>query len=414
MLSRMSVALVSGLILMGSESLSAEDLRGFSPRLAVPRVAPVGKEGRTSDQEKMLASVPDDNVFKTMAHDPELFARWRELGGYLLNGSTLPPRDREIVILRMGWLCQAPYEWSQHARIAKAVVNMTDAEVHRIAEGSSARGWPDFERTLLRMVDEVHYDAQISDDSWQALRARYSLEQTIDALYTAAQYQLVSMVLNSLGVQLDPSLQDRMPTDATAPRVAVIPTAKRLTSPRVRPLVVDALAPEQRELVTPQLRDGKLPNFDGTLINHAKLYRPYWRFGSYFQHNSHLPPRTRELLILRTSWLIKTEYEWSHHVPIAKEAGLSDVEIARITQGARANGWSEDQAALLQAAHELRREAFISDAAWKALARRHSLKQMLEIIFVVGSYTMTGAAINSFGVQLEPGYRGFSSGAIQN
>jgi hypothetical protein len=67
---------------------------------------------------------------------------------------------------------------------------------------------------------------------------------------------------------------------------------------------------------------------------------------------------------------------------------------------------------LLQAAHELRREAFISDAVWKAAARYHSLKQML--IFIVGGYTVTGAAINSFGVQLEPGYRGFSSGAIQN
>jgi len=80
----------------------------------------------------------------------------------------------------------------------------------------------------------------------------------------------------------------------------------------------------------------------------------------------------------------------------------------------KSNGWSEDQAPLRQAADELRREAFISDATWKALARRHSLKQMLEIIFTVGGYTMTGAAINSFGVQLEPGYRGFSSGAIQN
>jgi alkylhydroperoxidase family enzyme len=399
---------------MGANAVSAEDLRGFSPRLGVPRVAPVGKEGRTSDQEKILAGAPDYNIFKTMAHHPELSARWGELAGYLLNGSTLPPRDREIVILRMGWLCQAPYEWSQHARIAKAVVNMTDAEVHRVAEGAAAKGWPDFEQMLLRMVDEVHYDAQISENTWQALRARYSLEQTIDVLYTAVQYQLVSMVLNSLGVQLDPSLQDRMPTDATPPRVAVIPTAKRLTSPRVRPLVVDALTPEQRELVIPQLRDGTLPNFDGTLINHTKFYRPWWRFGSYLQDDSHLPPKTRELLILRTAWLIKTEYEWAHHVPIAKEAGLTDAEIARIKQGVRAKGWSEDQAALLQAADELRQEAFISDATWKALAQRYSLKQMFEIIFTVGGYTMTGTAINSFGVQLEPGYRGFGSGAIQN
>ncbi|HYM35438.1 MAG TPA: carboxymuconolactone decarboxylase family protein, partial [Steroidobacteraceae bacterium] len=124
----------------------AADSEKFSPRLSVPRLAPIGKEGRTPEQEKMLASRPDYNIYKTLAHHPELYTRWSGMGQYLLNGSTLPPRDREIIILRMGWLCQAPYEWSQHARIAQADVKMTAAEVHRIAEGGNAKEWCDFER----------------------------------------------------------------------------------------------------------------------------------------------------------------------------------------------------------------------------------------------------------------------------
>src|SRR5580658_3224997 len=71
----------------------------FSPRLTQPRLAPIGKDGRTAAQQKMLASRPDFNIFNPLAHDPELYARWSGLGQYLLDASTLPPRDREIIIL---------------------------------------------------------------------------------------------------------------------------------------------------------------------------------------------------------------------------------------------------------------------------------------------------------------------------
>ncbi len=145
----------------------------FSPRLIQPRVPVVANNGRTPAQEKMLSGRPDYNIFKTLAHDPELYGRWSGLGQYLLNASTLPPRDREIIILRMGWLCQAPYEWSQHARIAKASANMTDVEVRAIAAGAAASSLSDFDRTLIRMTDELRYDTEISDTTWTALRTRY-------------------------------------------------------------------------------------------------------------------------------------------------------------------------------------------------------------------------------------------------
>jgi alkylhydroperoxidase family enzyme len=307
----------------------------------------------------------------------------------------------------MGWLCQAPYEWSQHARIAQADVKMTAAEVHRIAEGANAKEWTDFERVLINMVDEIRYDTKISDKTWIALRAKYSLEQTMDAMYTAAQYQLVSMALNSLGVQLDPILADRIPTDLPMPKVAGIPTSARLATPRVKPVPLSELSGERLELVKPRIRDGKLPNLYATLINHPKLYGPRSTFGTYMQRESLVPPKTRELLIMRTGWLIKTEYEWAHHAPIAKEAGLTDAEIARIVKGPAEKEWTEEQRAALQAVDELRREAFVSDATWKTLAKYYSKEQMIEIVYTVGAYAMTGTAINSLGIQVEEGYPGF-------
>lgn len=376
----------------------------FSPRPETPRLAPLGPTGRTDAQAKMLASRPDYNIYKTLAHHPDLYARWSPLGQFLLNGSSLPPREREIVMLRMGWLCQSEYEWSQHARIAKSSAGMTDAEVHRIAEGPNAPGWTDFERTLLRMVDELRYETMISDATWKALKTKYSDQQIMESLFTAAQYQLVSMALNSLGVQLDPALADRLPKDIPLPKLASRPTTPRLRTPRIQPLALDAMTSEQREIVTPQVRNGALPNLYATIANHPKLYGPRLRFGSYLQRESLLPPKTRELLIMRTAWLIKSEYEWAHHVEAAKAAGLSDAEIARIATGPNAAGWSEEHQALLTAADELRREALVSAATWKTLQQHYDAKQIVEIVYTIGGYTMTGLAINSFGIQVEPGY----------
>lgn len=377
---------------------------GFSPRLTTPRVAPLTREQASAEQQAMLASRPDFNIYKTLAHNVRLYERWTPLGRFLLNGTSLPAREREIVILRMGWLCQSEYEWSQHARIGQAQAGLSAQEIRRIAQGPGAAGWSDFERTLLTMVDELRYEAQLSDATWRALRERYSLEQTLEALFTAAQYQLVSMALNSLGVQLDPSLADRLPTRLTPPAVATLPSSPRLRTPRLAPLPEAQWSQEQRRLITPVINQDKVPNLFATLLHHPTLYAPRREFGSYLQRDSRLAAKSRELLIMRTAWSIQCEYEWAHHVEYAKQAGLGEADIARIAAGPTARGWTAHDAALLQAADELRREAFIGAATWRELAKHYDTQQLIEIVFTVGGYTMTGLAINSLGIQVEPGY----------
>ena len=100
------------------------------------------------------------------------------------------------------------------------------------------------------MVDELRYDTMISDATWQALRTKYSVQQVMEAMYTAAQYQLVSMALNSLGVQLDPGLEDRLPKDVRLPALATQPKSPRLKQPRVPPLQPKSeWTEEQRKLI---------------------------------------------------------------------------------------------------------------------------------------------------------------------
>jgi alkylhydroperoxidase family enzyme len=401
-------AVIATLAALSGSPASQAQSGAFSPRLTKPRIAPVPEQERNEAQRQMLASRPDYNVYKTLAHHPELFSRWSGLGRFVMNGSSLPARHREMLMLRMGWLCQSEYEWSQHARIATSSAGVTDQDIHRIAEGPKAAGWTNFERGLLRMVDELRYDATVGDATWRALRAEYSDQQMMEAVFTAAQYQLVSMALNSFGVQLDQGLRHRLPRDLAPPPLARPATVARLSTPRITPLGPEQLTPQQREMISQQIREGgSALNLYATMLQHPGLYAPRASFGTYLRSETSLPPRTRELLIMRTAFLTGAEYEWSHHVERARAVGLTDGEIARIAAGPEAAGWNEEGRAVLRAADELRREAFISDGAWAVLSKQYDIKQLIEIVFTVGGYTMTSLAINSFGIQTEPGYPAF-------
>jgi len=147
------------------------------------------------------------NIFKALANHEKLAKRWLVFGNHILSKSTLPPREREIVILRMGWLCQAPYEWGQHVHIGRRA-GLTDEEMVRIKEGALADGWSTHDSLLLTATDELHADACISDDTWAGLTETYSNEQMMDLVFTCGQYNMVSMALNSFGVPLDPDLPE--------------------------------------------------------------------------------------------------------------------------------------------------------------------------------------------------------------
>ena len=401
----MRVAIIAAAVLLAGCVTMPSAQTSFTPRLSTPRLDVVDTRDLTEAQRDMLGSRANLNIYRTLAHHVDLYNRWSPLGQVLLNGTSVSARHREMAMLRMGWLCQSPYEWSQHARIAKASAGMSDAEIRAIAAAPDGSAWSDIDRAVLRMADELRFDAMISDATWAELRKVYSDKQVMELLFTAAQYQLVSMALNTLGIQVEPEAVDFMPGDLPLPTLAARAGGPRLSAPRIAPITPDKWTPEQRAMIAPQTRpDGTALNLYTTMLNHSGLYGPRARFGSYLQRDSLLDPETRELLIMRTAWNIRAEYEWAHHVEYAKSAGLSDAQMADIAAGPSAKGWNARQRAVLTAADELRREAFISDATWAELAKYYGMKQRIEIVYTVGGYTMTGLAINSFGVQVEPGY----------
>jgi alkylhydroperoxidase family enzyme len=123
--------------------------------------------------------------------------------------SKLTPKHREMLILRIGWNCQAEYEWAQHVgSVGRAREHGLDPV--RIAEGPSAQGWSPFEQALLRSVDELYRDTMVSDKTWAELSKEYDPGLMMSAVFTPSSYRATSMSLNTFGVQLEPG-NERFP-----------------------------------------------------------------------------------------------------------------------------------------------------------------------------------------------------------
>jgi alkylhydroperoxidase family enzyme len=183
---------------------------GLTMRLSRPRIPALADHELDEEQREALEpyrSGDSDvfNIFRTLAHAPRPLRRFGFWAGYVLGRhNSLPPRERELVILRVGYLCKAGYEWAQHVVIGRNA-GLTDEEIERIKAGADAEGWSPGDAALLRATDELVDDHFISDDTWAALARDAGLDdrQRMDVVFTTGQYTQVSMMLNTFGVQLD-------------------------------------------------------------------------------------------------------------------------------------------------------------------------------------------------------------------
>ncbi len=147
------------------------------------------------------------NVMGTLAQHPELLRRWLGFATYLLNDSTLEPRLRELVVLRVGWRCRSPYEWGQHVHVGRRA-GVTDADLERLTRGPEASGWTEAEATALRAVDELIDRRTITDATWEQLARHFATQNVLDLVFLVGQYQLVSAALNACRVERDDGLDE--------------------------------------------------------------------------------------------------------------------------------------------------------------------------------------------------------------
>jgi 4-carboxymuconolactone decarboxylase len=179
-------------------------------------------------------------------------------------------------------------------------------------------------------------------------------------------------------------------------------------APRIAPLPEREWSDRQREVLAPLLV-GPTRNIYTTLVRHPEAARKMTDLGRELRGDL-LSLRHRELLILRTGWNCRSDYEFAQHRRMALAGGMAETDIARIVEGPDADGWDPFEQVLCRAADELHETSDLSDGTWAALAAAYDEQQLIQAVLLVGYYHLVSQALRALRVPLEPGAVGFDAG----
>jgi len=178
----------------------------------------------------------------------------------------------------------------------------------------------------------------------------------------------------------------------------------RINQPRIPPLDDDAFSAEDRARLNEIFKEAPVYNVFRTLARSPNAFKRFMGWGGYIlSSDNDLNARDRELVILRTGYNWRSGYEWAQHERIGRDSGLTAEEISAIKRGPGDPLWNKTDRALLTATDELTGDGFITDETWRALDHL-SDKQRMDLVMTVGQYTQVAMMLNTFGVQLDPGF----------
>ena len=377
---------------------------------AGPRVPPVPESQQTSEQRSLAARFAPSgmvNAVATYLNHPALAEHVLPYERYASSSSTLPPRHRALLSLRTAWLARSGYLWGHRAAAARSD-GLTDEELRRVAQGPDAAGWDGFEAAVLRAADELHVDSFVSDVTWKALAARYDTNQLVDLVDGVGAFTLHAGAINSLGVEIEAGLTDRLPQEVPY-TIGAKRTNVRLVGkePRIPPLDPKEWTPELRKRFDPNGSGQRAANVFVTFVRNPPGDRLRGGVTGHILNATTLSVRQRELLLMRIGVLCRSEYEWAAHSRLGRRAGMTDADVDRIIAGPDSNGGDPVETAMLRATDELYRDDMVSAETWAALAKALDTKQLLDLLIAVGGYRAVSMAINSAGVQLDPNMTDF-------
>ena len=198
-----------------SEQFSAAEIQEREEyiRSRPPRLPALPPQERSERQQQLLDEMSmvvvdgvrkpreDKAALEILIRHAELYKAHLEVAQKYLSDCEMSIRDRELAILRIGWLSRAPFEWGAHVKIAKRN-GITAEEIERVIEGSSAPGWSNKDRSIVRAMEELHFDSMIADDTWADLEEFYNDKKLIELVILAGQYKTVAYYQNSLRLPL--------------------------------------------------------------------------------------------------------------------------------------------------------------------------------------------------------------------
>jgi uncharacterized peroxidase-related enzyme len=142
------------------------------------------------------------NLYRALAHNPDVLRNFTRLGNSLLSRAELSPKLRELVILRVARLTGSEYEWAQHYPVALEV-GVTRGQTEAISHWSDSTKFSDEERAALQYADEVAQNVEVKDETFKKLR-KYLNEQCIVELTASIGYWgMVARFLVPLRVDID-------------------------------------------------------------------------------------------------------------------------------------------------------------------------------------------------------------------
>ncbi|MFE7421082.1 carboxymuconolactone decarboxylase family protein [Rhodococcus sp. NPDC057529] len=184
-----------------------------------------------------------------------------------------------------------------------------------------------------------------------------------------------------------------MSGETADPRIPPVPMEQRVGAVRER---LNRLLPEGVEF-SDALPDRNLPC---TLVRHPHFFEPWSMLGVRFR-TGELPLHDRELVTLRVAHRVGSPYEWAHHTRSARISGVSDTEIDAVVVGPSDPSWNALTAAKLQAVDDIYRNQRISAETWEIIAQEYSDQQLIELLMLIGFYSMTGWILNSIGIEVD-------------
>jgi uncharacterized peroxidase-related enzyme len=146
------------------------------------------------------------NIFKVMAHCPRVCREFLRLGNAILFNGSLPPKLRELAILRVGDLAEATYEWTQHVPIG-IKAGLTDQQIKMMHQWKDSPHFSDQERAVLQYTDEVAQNIRVSEETFKAVRDFLTEEQVVELTTTIGYYGMVSRILEALEIELEENKQ---------------------------------------------------------------------------------------------------------------------------------------------------------------------------------------------------------------
>lgn len=168
--------------------------------LASPRIPAADPAAFTPEQAEVAKGRESLNLARVFVQHPAVYRAFIPLAEQLFLRSTLPARDKEILILRALALCNEHYDLSHHLVMARDIA-MSEADIEAAKRGGAEL--PEFEQTLCNAAEELVRDHCISDATWQLLAGRYSMPQLMEVVFLVGIYVMMAMGTKSFGIQLE-------------------------------------------------------------------------------------------------------------------------------------------------------------------------------------------------------------------